>query len=122
MHKFIIVFLFAFQISFAQEASKTSTYKFGHNGIELIYSSKSETVVISTYNSKYTIKEDIAQKVYEKFKNSTLCPGDILTILGKDAKVIGKFEMKQKGKLTSIDFYYHTIEWKTGITETYKKV
>ena len=115
--------LLAFQFSFSQVKSKaTTTYTYGHNGIQLIYTGSNETVVVSTFNSKYGIKEEIAQKVYDQFKNKCLCSGDILTILGKDAKVTGKFEIKQKGKLTSINFYYQLVEWNSGLTEVYKKV
>ncbi len=122
MHKLIIVLLFTFQISYSQDVSKTSTYKYGHDGMELIISSSSETIIVSTFNSKVTIKKDIAEKIYDLFRFNTLCTGDILTILGKDAKVIGKFELKKKGRLTSINFYYQSIEWNSGLTEVYKKV
>ena len=122
MYKFILVLLFAFQISYSQDVSKTSTYKYGHDGMELIISSCSETIIVSTFNSKVTIKKDIADKIYDLFRLNTLCTGDILTVLGKDAKVIGRFELKKKGKLTSINFYYQTIEWNSGLTEIYKKV
>ena len=81
-----------------------------------------ETIIISTFNSKAAIKEDIAQKLYDQFRNTTLCTGDILTIFGKEAKVIGKCEIKQKGTLTSVNFYYQIIEWKSGLLEIYKKV
>ena len=121
MYKFSIVLLFAFQISFSQAISQTSTYKFGHNGMELIINSNTETIIVSTFNSKATIKKDIAEKIYDLFRYNTLCNGDILTILGKDAKVIGKFEVKKKNRLTAINFYYHSIEWNSGLREIYKK-
>ena len=121
MYKYIIVLLFTFQISYSQDVSKASTYKYGHDGMELIINSSAETIIVSTFNSKVTIKKEIAEKIYDLFRFSTLCTGDILTVLGKDAKVIGKFELKKKGRLTSINFYYQTIEWNSGLKETYKK-
>ena len=121
MYKYIIVLLFTFQISYSQDVSKNSTYKYGHDGMELIINSSSETIIVSTFNAKVTIKKDIAEKIYDLFRFSTLCTGDVLTILGKDAKVIGKFELKKKGRLTSINFYYQTVEWNSGLKETYKK-
>ena len=121
MYKYILVLLFAFQISYSQDVSKNSTYKHGHDGMELIINSSSETIIVSTFNAKVTIKKEIADKIYDLFRFSTLCTGDILTILGKDAKVIGKFELKKKGRLTSINFYYQTVEWNSGLKETYKK-
>ncbi len=123
MYKFIVVLLFAFQMSFSQDVSKTSTYKVGHDGMELIVSSSKETIIISTFNAKMQIKAEIAQKVFDKFRFNTLCDGDILTIQGTDAKVIGKFEIQKKGKLTAINFYYQTVHWNSGLTEVfYKKV
>ena len=119
---FIVIAVFAFQMSFSQGVSKTSTYKFGHDGMELIIKDKNEMIIVSTFNSKMKIKAEIARKIYDRFKNSTLCNGDILTILGDDAKVIGKFEIIKKGKLTSINFYYQSVEWNSGLTEVYKKV
>ena len=121
MDKFIIALLFTFQISYSQDVLKSSTYKYGHDGMELIINSSAETIIVSTFNAKVTIKKDIAEKIYDLFRFSTLCTGDVLTILGKDAKVIGKFELKKKGRLTSINFYYQTIEWNSGLKETYKK-
>ena len=44
--------LFAFQMSFSQDIAKTSTYKFGHDGMEYIVSSKKETIIISTFNAR----------------------------------------------------------------------
>ena len=121
MDKFIIALLFTFQISYSQDVLKSSTYKYGHDGMELIINSSAETIIVSTFNAKVTIKKDIAEKIYDLFRFSTLCTGDVLTVLGKDAKVIGKFELKKKGRLTSINFYYQTIEWNSGLKETYKK-
>ncbi len=121
MYKFIILFLFVFQISYSQNASKTNTYKFGHDGMELIISSKAETIIVSTFNAKTAIKKDIAEKLYDLFRFNTLCTGDILTIIGNEAKVIGRLELKKNGKLTSINFYYQSIVWNSGLTEVYKK-
>lgn len=121
MNKLLILLLFAFQVSFAQDKLKTSTYKYGHDGMEMIISSKAETIIVSTFNAKSTIKKDIAEKLYDLFRFNTLCTGDILTIKGNDAKVIGRLELKKNGKLTSINFYYQSIEWNTGLKEVYKK-
>jgi len=67
------------------------------------------------------IKAEIAQKVYEKFRRNTLCTGDIITIEGNDAKVIGRLEVEKKGKLIAVNFYYQTVLWNSGLTEIYKK-
>lgn len=89
--------------------------------MELIVKSKNETIVISTFNSKKAIKDEIAQKVYDYFKNSQLNSGDTICILGNDAKVTGKCIVVRKEKLTTINFYYEKVEWNNGLTEMYKK-
>ena len=122
MYKIIILLLLATQISFSQKERKTSTYKYGHNGMELIVNKTNEIIIISTFNSKFNIKQDLANKIYDLFKNTTVCSGDILTILGEEAKVIGKCEIKKKGKLTAVNFYYQSIECPSGLFELYKKV
>lgn len=122
MYKLIALLLLASQFSFSQGKLKTSTYKYGHNGMELIVTRTNETVIISTFNSKLNLKEDIAQKVYDQYRNTEMCTGDTLTILGIDAKVIGKCDIQKRGKLTAVNFYYETIEWPSGLTELYKKI
>lgn len=121
MYKLIALLLLAIQFSFCQVNPKSSSYKYGHNGMELIVTCTNETIIISTFNSKFSIKEDIALKLYDQFKETTVCSGDTITVLGNDAKVIGKCEIKKKGKLTSVNFYYESIEWKSGLLEFYKK-
>lgn len=121
MYKLILFLLLASQISFSQKECKTATYKYGHNGMELVVTDQYETIIVSTFNAKPDLKKDIAQKVYDQFKNSTVCSGDTLTIFGNDAKVIGKCVIKTKGKLTAVNFYYESIEWKSGLLEFYKK-
>jgi len=66
MNKFLIFFLFAFQLSFAQVNVKPSTYKYGHDGMEMIISSRAETIKVSTFNAKATIKKTL-------LKNYTTC-------------------------------------------------
>lgn len=117
----LLILLFAAQFSFSQQEVKVSTYKYGYNGMELIVKSKSETVIVSTYNSKKAIKDEIAQKVYDHFKNNSIKTGDTISIAGNDALVTGKCFITKKGKLTSLNFYYETVEWKSGLTEVYKK-
>lgn len=116
--------LATFQLTVAQTNKKVTTYKYGHNGMELIVTSKKETIIISTFNSKLELKEDIAEKVYNYYKDykedECLTKDHILTINGVDAKVTGKCLVTKKGKLVAIEFYYEKIEWNTGLTELYK--
>lgn len=127
----IIVFytVLAFQFLSAQEIKSEkniiTTYKYGHNGMELIVTSKKETIIVSTFNSKLELKEEIANKVYNYYKNNKknncLFAGDILIIDGDNAKVTGKCLVTKKGKLTAVEFYYEKIEWNSGLTELYNK-
>lgn len=120
MLKYLLITLLLVQFSFCQVSM--TTYKYGYNGMELIVKSKNETIIISTFNSKKAIKDEIAQKVYDHFKNSQLNSGDTISIQGNEAKVTGKCFITRKEKLTSINFYYEKIEWNSGLTEMYKKI
>ena len=117
----IILLLLATQLLFAQKEQQVSTYKYGYNGMELIVKYKSETFIVSTYNSKKVIKDEVAQKVYDYFKSNTINTGDTINITANDACVTGKCFITKKGNLTSINFYYETIKWNDGLTEVYKK-
>ncbi len=122
----ILVFLLIFQFVSSQENKEKNnvitTYKYGHNGMEYIVTSNKETVVVSTFNSKKDIKSEIAQKIYDFYKNNkevkTL---NLLTINGEVAKVTGKYIVTKKGKLIAVNFYYQKIEWNNGRIELYKK-
>ena len=102
----------------------TTTYKYGHNGMELIVTSKKETIIVSTFNSKLAIKDEIAEKVYNFYRDNkdiNFQNGDTLIINGNDAKVTGKCIVRKNGKLIAVEFYYEKVEWNSGLTELYKK-
>ena len=104
--------------------NNVTTYKHGYNGMEYIVTSKKETIIVSTYNSKLGIKDEIAEKIYNYYnqnKDNSYQDGDTITIHGNEAKVTGKFIVTKKGKLTAVEFYYEKIEWNSGLTELYKK-
>lgn len=90
--------------------------------MELIVTNSTSTVIASTFNSKIAIKDEIAEKVYENFKENKTQIGDTITINGNDDKVTGKYYIKTKCKLTAVELYYEKIEWNSGLTEIYKKV
>lgn len=119
MFKYLLFFLFIGQLSFCQIS--LSTYKYGYNGMELIIKKKTETIIVSTYNSKKEIKDEIAQKVYEYFKELPLASGEIISIISDKAKVTGKCFIQKKGNLTTLNFHYEKVEWNSGLTELYKK-
>jgi enolase len=106
---------------FAQE-KKTSTYNYGYNGMEYVVISTSETTIVSTFNSKYQIKDEIAANVYSKLKETNFSTGDTITVVANNATVTGKCYIQKRGKLTSVNFYYEKVEWDNGLVEIYKKV
>lgn len=117
MFKALIFALLISEALFSQENHPVSTYKNGHNGIELIISTKTQTIVVSTFNSKAAIKEDIAQKVYDLYKENKFKTGETICINGSDAKVTGTTFVCKNGDLISVNFYYNKIEWNTGLIE-----
>jgi hypothetical protein len=106
------------KISFSQNGT-TSFYKYGHNGIELVVKSNSETVIVSTFNSKKEIKNSIAEKVYNFYYTNQLKNNDHITLVVDNATVSGKCKLQTKGNLTVLNFYYEKIEWTTGLVEVY---
>lgn len=121
MLKILTLVLLTSQALFSQENQSISTYKNGHNGMELIIASKKYTVVVSTFNSKVAIKEDIAQKVYDLYKENKFKTGEIICINGSDAKVTGTCFVCKNGDLISVNFYYNKIEWNTGLIEIHEE-
>ncbi len=114
----IVLLLLASQLIFSQKKSAT-TYKYGYNVMELIVQSKKETIIVSTFNSKLAIKDDIAKKVYEMYASKSFVTGDAISIQGNQAVVTGKILIRKKGNLTLVDFYYDEIQWKTGLVEAF---
>ena len=120
MNKLFMLLLLATSIVFSQQNNTVSTYKYGHNGMELIVKSKSKTIIVSTFNSKKNIKDEIAQKVYESFMKNEFINNQSITISGDNAVVSGTCKITNKGKTTAISFYYEKIEWNSGEIEIYK--
>lgn len=120
MFKILSFCLLISQFAFSQQAIATTTYINGHNGMELIVTSKSNTIVISTFNSKMELKDDIAEKLYAIFKETKFKTGDEICVAGNDAKVTGKCFVTRKGDLTAVNFYYDKIEWSSGLVEFHK--
>ena len=121
MKKLILSIVLLTQIAFAQEKKKIETYSFGQNGMELIAKSSKDVVIISTFNAKMNIREEIARKVYSLYAENKLETNKKYTISGNEASVTGKCEIKKKNNLIAIDFYYEKIEWYSGLIEIYKK-
>ncbi|WP_298395867.1 hypothetical protein [Flavobacterium sp.] len=123
MSKYFLLLLLLAQFSFGQQKTKVATYKYGYNGMELIVKNNNGSmIVVSTFNSKKELKEEIARKIYQHYKETNPISGDTIKIKGDNAWVTGKFIIQQKGKLTTLNFYYETVEWDSGLTEIYKNI
>lgn len=89
--------------------------------MEYIAKSKKGTVIISTFNSKMTIRQDIASKIYKMYVDQKLKNESKVTVFGEEANVTGRCVIRKKSNLTAVDFYYETVEWSSGQKEIYKK-
>jgi hypothetical protein len=117
MKKIIFLCLLVSQFAFSQSKSVPVKYKYGQNGIELIVKSNNETIVVSTFQAKVTIKDEIAEKVFAYYKKNVTKKNGIVTIDGNKAKITGTYSVKKKGNLTSVDFKYDKVEWQDGLVE-----
>jgi len=119
MKKLILFSLLVSFTGFGQIKNKISTYKFGQNGMELVAKTKNETIIISTFNSKMTIRRDIADKLFQLYRENKLETDKEFLVVGEIANVIGKCIIRKKDNLTVVDFYYETVLWDDGLTEVY---
>lgn len=117
MKKIVFLCILVSQFAFSQTRSSPVKYKYGQNGIELIAKSNNETIVVSTFQAKVTIKEEIAKKLFLYYKQNKNKKNGIITIEGDKAKITGTYSVKKKGTLTSVDFRYDKIEWQDGLVE-----
>ncbi|TBX70451.1 hypothetical protein EZL74_04560 [Flavobacterium silvisoli] len=122
MKKVFFCLILMTSFAFSNEEPKTQTYNFGQSGMELVARSKKGTVIISTYNSKMTIRKDIANKIYGLYLENKLETDKKITVNGLEANVTGKCVIRKKKDLTAVDFYYETVEWNNGLKEIYKRI
>lgn len=101
--------------------TEIQTYNYGHNGMEFVARSGEGMIIVSTYNSKMTIRQDIAYKIYQLYANDNLKAGPKTTICGEEADVTGRCVVTKKDNLVSVNFYYELVEWKSGLKEMYQK-
>ena len=120
MRKIIFILLLSTYCSFAQNARKVEQYNYGKNGIECIAKSNNgKTIIISTFNSRPDIKDEVATNVFNYFRERSPNDGDKITIMANEAIVKGTCNIKVKDNLTSVEFHYETVEWNNGLTEVY---
>lgn len=121
MKKIIFSLFLLSQVTFSQQNLKTESYSFGQNGMELVAKSKQSIVIVSTFNAKMTIREEIARKIYSMYAENKLENNKKYTIAGNEANVTGNCVIRKKNNLIAIDFYYEKVEWYSGLIEIYKK-
>jgi len=121
MKKLILSLSILSCLAFSNEEPNVTTYNYGHNGMEYIARNKSGTIIISTFNSKMAIRQEIATKVYEMYMEHKLESNKKVTVFGAEADVTGNCIIRKKNNLTTVDFYYETVEWCSGLKEIYKK-
>ena len=121
MKNLLTCMLLASQLAFCQQAIKVETYRYGCNGMEYIANSKKGTIIVSTFNSKSQIRQEIARKIYALYVADKLKSNTSLTVKGDNADVIGKCVIRKKDMLTTVNFYYEKICWYSGLVEIYKK-
>ena len=121
MKKVLFSLLVMSCFAFNEGDSKIQTYSYGHNGMEFVARDGKGMIIVSTYNSKMTIRQDIAYKIYQLYANDRLTTGKKTTVCGEEADVTGKCIVRKKDNLISVDFYYELVEWKSGLKEMYKK-
>lgn len=119
MRQILIPALILMTSSLAFSQEKTATYNHGHNGMEYVVSDKKGTTIVSTFNSKMNIKDEVAIKVFSFYKENTNAAYDTITIQSDKAKVTGKIEVKKRGQLTAVNFFYEKVEWENGLVEVY---
>ena len=111
MKNLFIGILLLCQVTFAQEKKVFDTYNYGQDGIEYIVKSKKSTVIVSTFNAKLNIRQEIAQKIYLLYAENKLESDKVYTIIGDEANVTGNCIIKKKDTLTSIEFFYEKVDW-----------
>lgn len=89
--------------------------------MEYVARNKNGTVIISTFNSKITIRQEIAARIYEMYLDRKLENNKTVTVFGSEADVTGKCVIKKKDNLTTVDFYYESVQWCSGLKEIYQK-
>ncbi|HRE77314.1 MAG TPA: hypothetical protein PLL09_05760 [Flavobacterium sp.] len=119
MKNLLFLVIFTCNLSYAQKMPVA--YQHGQNSMELIAKTKTGTVVVSTFNAKMTIRQDIAQKIFSLYQQNKIKHNAVVTVLGKEAKVVGKCFIKKKHNLTSIEFYYDKVFWHNGMVEVHGK-
>lgn len=120
MKKVLFGLLIVSCFAFSKGEPRVETYNYGQNGMELVARSNKGVIIVSTYNSKMTIRQEIARKIYDLYVENKLQSNKKITVEGAEADVTGKCIIRKKNSLTAVDFYYEVVEWDSGLKEIYK--
>ena len=120
MKKVLFGLLVVTCFAFSKGEPKVETYNYGQNGMELVARSKKGVIIVSTFNSKMTIRQDIARRLYDLYLANKLQSNKKVTVDGAEADVTGKCVIRKKNSLTAVDFYYEEVAWNSGLKEVYK--
>ena len=99
---------------------RTEYYKNGQNGIELIAKQNDNTIIVSTYDSRPSLKEAIAKAAFDLYNRKIVLKDKILTIKTPEALVTGNCKIRIIEKCTNISFYFQKIVWNSGLTEIHE--
>lgn len=121
MKKNLLLLLFLVSSLYAQKNTEIKHYNYGKNGIEMIVKESSgKTIIVSTFNAKSSIKDEVAVGVLNYFDVKHPDNGAKIKIETKEAIVEGTFKIVYKENLIAIEFYYESIIWfKKGLKEVY---
>ena len=95
-------------------------YTNGHNGMELISKKADSTIVVSTYDSRPILKEQVAELLYRKFVSKEIIVDSLLKFSLPSATVIGLFKVEIFNTFTNLEFYFKKIYWNNGLTEIHE--
>lgn len=112
MKKNLFILLFFVSSLYAQKNEEIKQYNYGKNGIEVIIREPSgKTIIISTFNARPSIKDEVALEVLRYFDEKHPTNGERIKIEIKEASVEGVFKVIYKDNLIAIEFHYETIVW-----------
>lgn len=98
----------------------TLPYNYGKNGMEYIVKYKSGlTIIVSTFNSRPDLIEPISIAMFDYYKEKRPESGARIQLHSNGVLVNGTCKITSVEKLTSIEFYYESVERENGITEVY---
>ena len=99
---------------------KIEYYKNGQNGIELIVKINNKTLLISTYDSKPSLKEEVAKILFNLYKNKIIKNDTLIKLRLEKAYLHGLCKLKTSDSYTNLSFYFEKIEWFDGRVEIHQ--